>query len=129
MIRFPQPLSIFLAPDGRTAILEKPFTYWTSVDPNDFGYYSNNWNTIIVPAGFQTDFASVPRIMWSLVDKLSTQAWPSVIHDYLYGTNRYGRKWADAVFLEALRDSGAGWMTRWACWAGVRMGGTKAWDG
>lgn len=128
MIRFTDHLVITMHPDGLTATLEKPFTYHTSIDPNDYGYYSREWRVITVPAGFETDFASVPRIMWSLVDKLSTQAWPSVIHDYLYSTHRFGRKWADAVFLEALDDSGANWATRWACWAGVRMGGTKAWD-
>lgn len=78
---------------------------------------------IIVPAGFETDLASTPRlpVIYWLAGNVATKA--AVIHDFLYSDGRYPREVADAIFREASGVIGvAGWR-RWLMWAGVRLGG------
>jgi hypothetical protein len=84
--------------------------------------------TIVVPMGFITDFASVPRIIgaWLLYGGKGKRA--AVIHDWLYSTQYVSRKVADAVFEEALKASGyAEWEVA-GMYAGVRIGGWVAWN-
>ena len=81
--------------------------------------------TITVPAGFQTDMASVPRlpIVFLLFGNTSDEA--AVVHDYLYSTKLVAREVADAVLREASLTTG---VPRWraqAMWAGVRMFGAS----
>ncbi len=125
MSEFPYPLKLSLDIGGRTATLTSVFVYITDVVPEKYGYDTSM--VIVVPSGFKTDFASVPAPFWWLIDKVGTQAWPAVIHDYLYSQKK-GRKWADAVFMEALKVSGAPMWKRIACWAAVRMFGRSSWD-
>jgi hypothetical protein len=81
---------------------------------------------ITVPAGFETDFASVPRLplAYWLFGGVADEA--AVIHDYAY-SGRLGitRKQADELFSEAMKACGtAGWR-RGPMWLGVRLfGGT-----
>ncbi len=79
--------------------------------------------TVKVPTGFDTDFASVPRLpflFWFLGDRGHPAA---VVHDYLYRTAQVSRAMADRVFQEALRADGMDWASTWLMWAGVRVGG------
>lgn len=57
-----------------------------------------------VPAGFRTDFASIPLPALSLIGTLGDRA--ATLHDWLVRTGEIPRQTADRVFLEALRDSG-----------------------
>lgn len=85
--------------------------------------------TVAVPAGFDTDFASVPRLpfmFWFLGARVYA---PAVIHDFLYRTACESRADADAVFYEAMdaaREVGP--IARWIMWAGVRVGGHWSYD-
>lgn len=93
---------------------------------SDLVYQSDILGEILVPFGFVTDFASVPRLpgaYWLAGGKASKEA---VIHDYLY-RNRIGtRKQADDVFLEAMKLNGQAWWRRSLMWAGVRLFGWTA---
>jgi hypothetical protein len=56
-----------------------------------------------VPEGFVTDFASIPRLFWSLLppdDYQYTAA--SIVHDRLYETHEMTRPEADKVFYRAM---------------------------
>lgn len=77
--------------------------------------------TLTVPAGFQTDLASVPRLpgMFLLFEGKARRA--AILHDWLY-SHHYPRDWADLVFREAMRGEVPGW-GRWTMWAAVRAGG------
>jgi hypothetical protein len=114
MNRFPNPLQAELLPDRKTWRLLAPFSY---LDP-DHGL-------IEVPAGFETDFASVPR--WPLTFALFGQYGQAaaVLHDWLYSIGQLSRADADRVFLNALRSSGIARWRAYAMWAGVRIGGAK----
>jgi hypothetical protein len=83
---------------------------------------------ITVPAGFQTDLASVPRLplVFLLAGDCAREA--AVVHDYLYSTHEVDRATADAVLLEASAATGVPWWRRQLMWAGVRLGGAGHWD-
>jgi hypothetical protein len=61
---------------------------------------------IVVPAGFITDFASVPKGLWNIFPPFGEWAAAAVVHDYLYKTQglngKYDRKQADKIFKEAM---------------------------
>ena len=112
MNRFPNPLQAELQPDRKT---------WRLLAP--FSYLAPGHGLITVPAGFETDFASVPRwpLAFALLGSYGHAA--AVIHDWLYTTGELSRPDADRVFHEALRSSGIARWRAWLMWAGVRVGG------
>lgn len=57
---------------------------------------------IVVPAGFVTDFASVPRIFWPIIDPVGKHGKAAVVHDYCYATACYKRLRSDEIFLEGM---------------------------
>lgn len=92
-------------------------------------YASDVLDTFItVPAGFETDLASIPRGLWNLIPKIGAYDAPAVVHDYLYATNGITRAQADAVLYEAMTEAGVVRRMRWLIYAGVRLGGRRAWD-
>jgi hypothetical protein len=103
-------------PDSGKWILTKPLVYRSVVAGQTF----------IVPAGFVTDLASVPRlpvVYWLTGDTCDEAA---VVHDYLYSTHMTTRAVADSVLCEASKVMGE---PAWRCrlmWAGVRIGGGGA---
>lgn len=82
---------------------------------------------IIVPKGFQTDLASVPRLplVYMLCGDTSNEA--AAVHDYLYSSHQVQRDMADAVLREASQVTGVPGWRRWLMWAGVRVGGGSHW--
>jgi hypothetical protein len=83
---------------------------------------------ITVPAGFITDFASVPRLPVAYLVTANRGHEAAVIHDWLYTTHAVPRAEADALFEEALAAGGEPAWRRWLMWLGVRVGGWAAWD-
>jgi hypothetical protein len=59
---------------------------------------------VTVPRAFVTDFASVPRIFWSLLRPDGDYAYAAIIHDFLYWTQKYRRETADEIFRFAMQD-------------------------
>ena len=96
------------------ARLKDDDTVW--VIDSDLVYESDIVGLIIVTAGFETDFASVPRIPIAYAlfgDRAHREA---VIHDYLYRINScpcVDKSVADDVFLEAMKYRGKGWFVRY----------------
>lgn len=87
---------------------------------------------IIVPAGFRCDFASIPKVFWSLgFTPLGRHQWAAVLHDWLYGIGvretghrDFGtRIAADRAFLRQMKRDGVGWRSRWTMYLTVRMFG------
>lgn len=104
--------------DGRWRLL-KPLEYQSDVAGR----------VIVVPEGFETDLASVPRlpVVYLLTGDTSSKA--AVVHDYLYSTGEVSRKVADAVLKEASAVIGVSGWRRWLMWAGVRIGGSGRYAG
>ena len=84
---------------------------------------------IIVPAGFVTDYASIPLSVRQYFE-VGGQAYqyPAIVHDWLYWSQTTTREEADRIFDEAMKDSGVGSVKRSTIWAAVRAGGDSAWE-
>lgn len=81
---------------------------------------------VIVPVGWKTDRASVPRLPLLFLACGDAGNAAAVVHDYLYAWGEETRKVADRVFFEALRSRGL-FIRAWLMWLGVRLGGRRAW--
>lgn len=90
-------------------------------------YMTKGGTRYIVPRGFITDLASIPRLLRALFDINGASRKAAVLHDFLYCIQYTTRAEADALFLEALEASGVGWATRWSMYLGVRSGGWMYW--
>lgn len=100
----------------------------------DFHYDSPAFGPIVVPAGTQTDFASVPRIVWSyLSPEDPVILFGSLVHDYLYSVNgrlplrTLTRAEADEILREAMLACGARKTQAWLVHRAVRIGGASHW--
>lgn len=80
---------------------------------------------VIVPPGFVTDYASVPRapLTYWLFGGVGDEA--AVIHDHLYEKGIVPRELADAVYGEALAACGVPAWRRGPMWAAVRLFGSR----
>jgi len=85
--------------------------------------YEGNQDTFVIPAGFITDFASVPRILWNLFPPYGKYTKAAVVHDYHYINQGISREDADGIFRRMMRELGVGYVRRYLMWAAVRIGG------
>jgi hypothetical protein len=90
---------------------------------------------VTVPAGYRCDFASTPKVFWSLgFTPLGRHQWASVLHDFLYGIHHsvgvlsWGRKQTDRAFLRQMKRDGVGWRTRYTMYLAVRLFGGFYWN-
>lgn len=110
--RFAEPIYFLTAPIS-----------WTP-NPGQEAY-----EAVTIPAGFVTDFASVPRIFWSALRPDGQYAYAAVVHDYLYWTQTRSREEADEILKMAMEDFEVGALTVGAIHSAVRVGGQVAWNG
>lgn len=82
---------------------------------------------IIVPAGYRTDLASVPRIPLAYLLFGGRARRAALLHDYLYETQA-GKEYADSVFLAGMKAEGMGWLPRRTMWAAVVLFGGPIYD-
>ena len=86
-------------------------------------YYSKLcYENIIVPEGFVTDFASVPRVPLAYLLCGNTAHRAAVVHDYLYRQG-WKRDIADRVLYEACRATGMSWWRSRLIYTAVRICG------
>lgn len=83
---------------------------------------------IAVPEGFGTDYASVPRIFWSILPPTGKYSKAAVVHDYLYFTADVERKMADKIFLAMMKHLRVSLWKRSLMYSAVRVGGWHAWN-
>ncbi|MFI5781468.1 DUF1353 domain-containing protein [Nocardia sp. NPDC051570] len=74
----------------------------------------------VIPAGFRTDFASVPRVLVWLIPRYGAYTRAAILHDYLCRTAVVSPKDADGLFRRVLRECGVSLPQRWMMWTGVR---------
>ena len=96
----------------------------------DLEYIDDKCGLITVPDGFVYDLASYGRVSRGIFDRLAQSMRPATVHDYLYEHQPPGvsRGDADRIYRDALALEGAGWLSRWVQWSGVRAGGWLWWD-
>ena len=120
--------------DGRVWKLLDTFRYHIGSPDSD--------EIVVVPRGFLTDFASIPRGLWNIFPPAGPYAPAALVHDYLYTyaeiwqrnpialdyDRRIDRKYADDAFREVMEVIGVGRIKRNLMYRGVRLFGGKAWD-
>jgi hypothetical protein len=121
MSRFTEVLLVSPLGDGRTWLTRREFGYDVGIE--------GSGNTIEVPIGFMTDFASVPRIFWVFLPQWGRYGNAAVIHDYCYWAQTRSRGESDNIFLEAMEVLKVGWFTRYLMYWAVRIFGGLAWKG
>ena len=100
---------------------------WRVIHP--LVYRSDLAQTVfVVPEGFTTDFASVPRIPLAYLLTADHAHIAAVIHDFLYVEQTVSRKMADDVFYEAMLVSGEPKWRAYAMWLAVRAAGGFVWN-
>jgi hypothetical protein len=120
MSKFTTPLIVEHI-DGRIWEVAQPFEYHL-VYPAKY-----TSDIIYVHKKFRMDFASIPRIFWSILPPTGLYGKAAVIHDWLYRTQIYTRKRADQIFLEAMEVLGVAKWKRVVIYRSVRMFGWNAW--
>ena len=86
----------------------KPFVF--AVDGVDY----------IVPEMFWTDFASVPRVVWSIISPYDLGYGP-IPHDFGYFTGIKSREFWDDVLMACMEQDKIAWFKRNAAYRAVRM--------
>lgn len=93
-------------------VVKKEFRYYVDGDKD---------KVVIVPRGFLTDGATVPRLFWGIIPPWGKYGQAVVLHDYLCefrGFWNYGqwetlrREDTDRIFRSALEELGVGSFTR-----------------
>jgi len=93
---------------------------------SDLVYMADDKTVFIVPAGYVTDLASVPRLPLMYLFTGDTAHMSAVLHDYLC-TDYYpdDMTWSRAadIFLEAMQVEGVTGWRRWMMYWAVRLFG------
>jgi len=119
MSRFTEILRVSPVPDGKNWVIVKEFGY-------DVGE-ENSGESINVPIGFITDFASVPRPLWWFTPKWGKYGNAAVIHDYCYWEQTYDRRRSDEIFREAMGVLKVGKTKTLLLYYAVKCFGSWAW--
>lgn len=96
-------------------------------------YVTKDARVIIVPSGFVTDFATIPRFLWAILPPAGRYLYAAVIHDRLYnahavgGDCTYSRAYADNIMLEVMVASEVKPWQRLAIYWAVRACGWMHW--
>ena len=124
------------------SLIKKSWTnLWKVKEPFEWQieYKDARYGSIIVPEGFETDFGSIPQILWWFFNPTKYLAY--ILHDYLYEKRGeikiklfdcsallvHTRKQCDKILLEALKAEKCSFIKRWLIYLGVRIGGWMAW--
>ena len=96
---------------------------WEVVEPM---VYRGQRDTFVVPAGFLTDFATVPRVVVWLIPRFGRYTLAAVLHDWLITVGLadgiLSSRDADGLFRRVLRELDVPPVRRWLMWCGVRWG-------
>lgn len=77
----------------------------------------------VVPSGYRTDFASVPRFFWRIFPPIGRYCQAAVLHDWLCDTKPRSYQETHQLFDKAMLATGVGPKTRKTmAWAVKRFG-------
>lgn len=132
MKRVVDPIKVQAVIDSDEWILLEPFKWHV-------GEY-NSEEIIIVPQGFRTDFASIPKLIRAFINPVGKIKPAALVHDYLYNLRgvyadpangnirKYSRKESDGIFLQIMKAVNMPWLERHSAYRGVRLGGWAFWN-
>jgi hypothetical protein len=84
-------------------------------------------NLLIIPKGFETDLASIPRVFWPIAAPHEYKnIAPAIIHDYQYTCPKnLTREKIDSIFYSSLIDNRVNPVVAYGFWLAVRVGGAS----
>lgn len=93
----------------------------------DVIYQARNGNIYTVPAGYETDYASIPRALSWIYPKDGPYRKAAIVHDWLITdllpTDQINSNEVDRIFRQAMSDVGnIPKIRQWLMWCGVRLG-------
>lgn len=106
--------------------VEKVNSHWRLIEPLVYDSAALGAR-LVIPAGFKTDFASVPRLPFAFWLAGDTAHLAAVVHDFLYTIQLCSRAEADRVFYEAMTLTGIPLWRRSLMYFAVRAGGWVIW--
>jgi hypothetical protein len=89
----------------------------------------NTGKEIVVPAGFITDLASVPRQFCQLLPSTDRYLRAAIVHDFLYWDQACSKSAADKTLLAGMIESHVPKWKQAIVFRGVDLGGSRAWEG
>jgi hypothetical protein len=92
--------------------------------------YKNKRIVVTVPAGYYTDWSSIPKAMWWLYPPNFSEARrAAVLHDFVYSHLYwyFDKKFADLLLKEVMLLDGASKTTAYIFHKAVSMGGKGGW--
>jgi hypothetical protein len=101
--------------DGINVILAEAFIYTTAAGEK-----------IFIPAGAESDGASVPRILWRIFPPFGKYWRAAVLHDHLYRKTLRPKAECDNIFREAMLACGVPPAKAWTIYQGVNWFGFLA---
>ena len=112
---------------------------WTTLRP--VSWYDPSGFVIVVPSGYNTDLASIPRIVWWLIAPFELSILAPILHDFVYEHKgnppapsisppgkSFTRKQADRLFLAVMRREGVSRFRRTLAYMAVRAFGWTYWN-
>jgi hypothetical protein len=122
------PPPALAAPPSPSATPDAITRFWI-LDKDMVWNIGNTEDSITVPAGFVTDYASIPRFLWSLgLSPYERYSRAAIIHDYLYWTQVCTKAQSDRILLIAMKESAVERFDEVAVYNGVVLGGQSSWD-
>ena len=115
--------------DGKQVMILRPFLVKLTQHYKDG---TIEVRIIEVPAGFISDFASIPRFIQGLFPRFGKYNAAAIVHDWLFIHGKIeGRpieqKLADRIFLAIMRKTKCGWR-KTPMYIAVRMFGRHLWN-
>lgn len=101
--------------DGHDVNLAEPLTYTTAAG-----------EAITIPAGSDSDGASVPEIFWNIFPPFGRYWRAALLHDYLYRHTLRPKAECDRIFREAMLACGVPGWKAWTIYQGVHLFGGSA---
>ena len=83
---------------------------------------------IVVPKGFLTNGASVPKYIRGIISPTGNLFRAAVVHDYLYATHQLSRRKSDRVFKKIVYDDTQNRLLAYTSYLGIRAVGSSFWN-
>jgi hypothetical protein len=90
-------------------------------------FVSESGRTIIVPEGYRSDFASIPRVFHRIINPVGRHGKATIVHDWLCDESPHSCSSTEAaeIFGEAMTALGVSSTRRKIMVRAVKMGGPK----
>jgi hypothetical protein len=94
-----------------------------------YPHIDDDFPGILVPAGYITNGASVPKVLRDIISPTGYLFRAAVVHDYLYYSKIVSRRKADNIFRKIVLDDTGSRLLAYGIWIALRVSGYSSWKG